>query len=286
MNDIEPPADIIETVTRALAEDLGTGDLTAALIPKNEVAMARIIAREPGVLAGSPWVEETFRRVEPQLRLKWRRRDGDDLAPDDALCELSGPARGILTAERTALNFLQTLSGTATEARRYTEVVAGTGARVIDTRKTLPGLRRAQKYAVAVGGGGNHRMGLYDFILIKENHIAAAGGIAAALAAAKAQNAGVPIEIEVETLGQLEDALGAGAERILLDNFELAELRKAVRATAGRAKLEASGNVGFEHLREIAETGVNFISVGALTKHVRALDLSLRFEATAGRASR
>ncbi len=273
------PADIAETVARALAEDVGTGDLTAALIPAGDDARARIIAREAGVLCGAAWAEEAFRQVEPRVRVKWRKCDGDDLAPDDTLCELGGPARGILTAERTALNFLQTLSGTATTARRYAEAVAGTGATVIDTRKTLPGLRSAQKYAVAVGGGGNHRMGLYDFILIKENHIAAAGGVAAALAAARAQNAGVPIEIEVETIAQLEEALDAGAERVLLDNFDLRGLREAVRIAAGRAKLEASGNVDFERLREIAETGVDFISVGALTKHLRALDLSLRFTA-------
>ncbi|MGH8272956.1 MAG: carboxylating nicotinate-nucleotide diphosphorylase [Gammaproteobacteria bacterium] len=277
MTDNPLPVDLVETVARALAEDVSAGDLTAALIPKNEVAAAHIIAREPGVLAGTPWAEEVFRQVEPRVRVTWRRHDGDALAPDDVLCELAGPARGTLTAERTALNFLQTLSGTATEARRYAEAVAGTNATVIDTRKTLPGLRSAQKYAVAIGGCGNHRMGLYDFILIKENHISAAGGVAAALAAANARNAGVPIEIEVETLGQLEEALAADAERILLDNFDLADLREAVHVTAGRAKLEASGNVEFERLREIAETGVDFISVGALTKHVRALDLSLRF---------
>lgn len=270
------PADLAETVARAIAEDVGPGDVTAALIPAGEKARARIIAREPGVLCGIAWAEEAFLRIEPRLRVHWCRRDGDALAPNEVLCELDGPARGILTAERTALNFLQTLSGTATAARRYAEAVAGTGATVIDTRKTLPGLRSAQKYAVAVGGCGNHRLGLYDFILIKENHIAAAGGIGAALAAAKARNTGVPIEIEVETLAQLEEALDAGAERVLLDNFDLAGLREAVRLAAGRAKLEASGNVDFERLREIAETGVDYISVGALTKHVRALDLSLR----------
>jgi nicotinate-nucleotide pyrophosphorylase (carboxylating) len=278
MNRCRIPDNVAQTVTHALAEDVGAGDLTAALIPAEEPAQARIIAREPGVLAGVPWAEAVFRQVESRVRADWRKHDGDALALDDVLCELAGPARGILTAERTALNLLQTLSGTATEANRYAKTVAGTGATVIDTRKTLPGLRAAQKYAVAVGGGGNHRMGLYDFILIKENHIAAAGGIAAALEAARKQNAGVPIEIEVETLAQLEEALSAGAERILLDNFDLAGLRAAVRVASGRAKLEASGNVDFEHLRAIAETGVNFISVGALTKHVRALDLSLRFE--------
>ncbi len=288
MSSIRIPEDISQTVARALAEDVGPGDLTAALLAANARAEARIIARESGILAGVPWANEVFRAVDPGVKLNWRKRDGDALAPDETLCELSGSARGILTAERTALNFLQTLSGTASAAHRYAEAIAGTGATVIDTRKTLPGLRSAQKYAVAVGGGGNHRMGLYDFILIKENHITAAGGVTAALAAARAQNAGVPIEVEVETLAQLEEALGASAERILLDNFDLDGLREAVRITAGRAKLEASGNVEFDGLRAVAKTGVDLISIGALTKHVRALDLSLRFESTAfgrGKAS-
>ncbi len=272
-----PPDDLVATVSRALDEDVGTGDLTAALIPASQQARGHIIARESGVLCGAPWAEEAFRQVDEGIRVEWRVQEGARIKEDQRLCRLSGPARGILTAERTALNFLQTLSGTATLARRYADVVAGTPATVIDTRKTLPGLRRAQKYAVAIGGCGNHRMGLYDFILIKENHIAAAGGVAAALEAARAQQAGVPIEIEVETLAQLEEALDAGAERVLVDNFDLEGLRAAVRANASRAKLEASGNVSFETLRSIAETGVDYISVGALTKHVRALDLSLRF---------
>ncbi|HZW59920.1 MAG TPA: carboxylating nicotinate-nucleotide diphosphorylase [Woeseiaceae bacterium] len=277
MNTHALPADLADAVARALAEDVGTGDLTAALIPAGAQARARIIAREPGVLCGTAWAETAFDQVEPRIRIDWEARDGDTVTEGQTLCAIAGPARGILTAERTALNFLQTLSGTATAARRYAEAVQGTGATVIDTRKTLPGLRNAQKYAVAVGGCGNHRMGLYDFILIKENHIAAAGGVAAALKSARKQQAGVPIEIEVETLEQLEDALVAGAERVLLDNFDLEHLREAVRITAGRAKLEASGNVDFDGLRAIAETGVHFISIGALTKHVRALDLSLRF---------
>lgn len=278
MSAIRIPDDVEETVARALEEDVGVGDLTASLIPAQAEANARIIVREAGVLAGSPWATETFRVVVPEARLDWRKRDGEALAPDETLCEIAGPARGILTAERTALNFLQTLSGTATTAHRYAEVVAGTAATVIDTRKTLPGLRRAQKYAVAVGGGGNHRMGLFDFILIKENHIATAGSVAAALEAAQALEAGVAIEIEVETLAQLEEALAAGAKRVLLDNFDLSGLREAVRITNGCAKLEASGNVEIEGLRAIAETGVDYISSGALTKHVRALDLSLRFK--------
>jgi len=273
------PKDLNDVVARALAEDVGGGDLTAALIPAGAPAEGRIIAREAGVLCGAPWAEEAFRQVDASIGVRWEREDGADLAPDDVICTLAGPARGILTAERTALNLLQTLSGTATVARRYANAVKGTGATVIDTRKTLPGLRRAQKYAVAVGGCGNHRLGLFDFILIKENHIAAAGGVTEALEAARGQDAGVPIEIEVETLAQLEEALDAGARRVLLDNFDLDGLREAVRMTAGRAKLEASGNVDFEGLRAMAETGVDYISVGALTKHLRALDLSLRFAA-------
>lgn len=272
-----PPDDLAAAVSRALDEDVGPGDLTAALIPAECQARGHIIAREPGVLCGAPWADEVFRQVDGRIQVEWTLQDGARLEEDQLLCRLSGPARGILTAERTALNFLQTLSGTATLARRYADIVAGTPAAVIDTRKTLPGLRRAQKYAVAIGGCGNHRMGLYDFILIKENHIASAGGVAAALEAARAQQAGVPIEIEVETLDQLEEALQAGAERVLLDNFDLEGLGEAVSVNAGRAKLEASGNVSFETLRAIAETGVDYISVGALTKHVQALDLSLRF---------
>ncbi len=274
-----PPDDLLDDVARALAEDVGSGDLTAALIPAATQAEARIIAREPGVLAGSPWAREVFHQVDQQLVLHWHVDDGAALMPGMSICTITGAARGILTGERTALNFLQTLSGTATEARRYAIAVEGTGATVIDTRKTLPGLRHAQKYAVRIGGCSNHRIGLYDFILIKENHIAAAGGVAEALTEAHARGAGVPIEIEVETLPQLEQALDAGAERILLDNFDLVGLREAVGITGGRAKLEASGGVDFEHLRAIAETGVDYISVGALTKHVHALDLSLRFTA-------
>ncbi|MGH8128838.1 MAG: carboxylating nicotinate-nucleotide diphosphorylase [Gammaproteobacteria bacterium] len=277
MNTHALPADLAETVARALVEDVGSGDLTAALIPAGDSAQARIIAREPGVLCGTAWAEEVFRQVEPRIRIDWQVSDGDAVTNGTTLCALVGPSRGILTAERTALNFLQTLSGTATRARSYAEAVQGTSATVIDTRKTLPGLRSAQKYAVVVGGCGNHRMGLHDFILIKENHIAAAGGVTAALTAVHEQNAGVPVEIEVETLEQLHEALEAGAKRVLLDNFDLDGLRKAVYVTAGRAKLEASGNVDFDGLRRIAKTGVDYISVGALTKHVHALDLSLRF---------
>ena len=271
------PADLVDTVSHSLDEDVGPGDLTAALIPAAQQAQGHIIAREPGILCGTPWATEAFRQVDDRIQVEWMVQDGARIDENQMLGRLSGPARGILTAERTALNFLQTLSGTATLARRYADTVAGTPAMVIDTRKTLPGLRRAQKYAVAIGGCGNHRMGLYDFILIKENHIAAAGGVAAALEAARAQQAGVPIEIEVETLTQLEEALQADAERVLLDNFDLEGLREAVRVNAGRAKLEAAGNVSVETRRSIAETGVGFISVGALSKHVEALDLSLRF---------
>lgn len=275
------PVDLGRTVARALAEDIGSGDLTAALVPVNARARAHIIAREAGVVAGIPWAQATFRQVDPEIRLRWCRSDGDALSQNSIFCILEGSARAILTAERTALNFLQLLSGTATLARRYAAAVAGTGARVIDTRKTLPGLRAAQKYAVAAGGCGNHRMGLYDAILIKENHIAAAGGIGAALA--RAAKAGVPVEVEVENLQELVQALDAGAARILLDNFAPEGLAQAVAVTAGRAKLEASGNISLVNVREIAQTGVDYISVGDLTKNVRALDLSLRFEAEVGR---
>ncbi len=276
-----PPVDPDRTVARALAEDIGSGDLSAALVPAHTRAKGHIIAREPGVVAGIPWAQAAFHQVDPGISLGWCRSDGDALSKNDILCVLEGPARAILTAERTALNFLQLLCGTATLARRYAMAVAGSTAQVIDTRKTLPGLRAAQKYAVAVGGCGNHRMGLYDAILIKENHIATAGGIGAALA--RVAGVGVPVEVEVENLGELAQALAAGAARILLDNFTPELLSRAVAITAGRAELEASGNVSLGNVREIAQTGVDYISVGDLTKNVRALDLSLRLEVEPGR---
>jgi nicotinate-nucleotide pyrophosphorylase (carboxylating) len=268
---------IREQVRIALAEDLGDGDRTAALIPADRQARARVISREAAVLCGTPWFDEVFRQLDPGIRVYWQAADGDRVNPGDTLCELTGPARALLSGERTALNYLQTLSGTATLARRHADAVAGTGARILDTRKTLPGLRLQQKYAVACGGGHNHRIGLYDAILIKENHIAAAGSIAAALDAARKAAPGLEIEIEVEDLDQLEQAIAAGARRVLLDNFDLDGMRQAVALSAGRARLEASGNMTLERLRAVAETGVDDISIGGLTKHVTAVDLSMRF---------
>lgn len=270
------PRDIDDDVRRALAEDVGSGDLTAALVP-DASAHAELVTREDAVLCGTAWFDAVFRQLDARVVIDWLAQDGARVRAGAVLCRLHGPARTILTGERTALNFLQTLSGTATRTARYAEAVRGTHARILDTRKTIPGLRRAQKYAVTCGGGHNHRMGLYDAVLIKENHIAAAGGIAAALAAAqRVAPAGILIEIEVETLAQLDQALAAGATRILLDNFELDGLRAAVRATAGRAELEASGGMVLTNVRAVAETGVDYISVGGLTKHVEAVDLSLR----------
>jgi nicotinate-nucleotide pyrophosphorylase (carboxylating) len=270
------PADIASTVRRALSEDVGTGDLTVELLPREIEARARVVCREAAVLCGCAWFDEVFRQVDQTVRVEWLYADGDDIAPDTVICRLSGPARPILTGERTALNFLQLLSGTATTTRRHVELIRGTTTRLLDTRKTLPGLRSAQKYAVACGGGRNHRMGLYDAILIKENHIHAAGGIAAAVARARQRHRSV--EVEVENIEELEQALAAGADMVLLDNFDVETMRQAVQICCGRAKLEASGGVEPQRLRAIAETGVDFISVGALTKHVRAIDFSLRFE--------
>jgi len=279
---LESPADLTEQVARALAEDVGRGDLTAALVPAGRRGRARVITREPAVLCGRPWFDEVFRQLDPSVRVEWRTDEGSSVVADQLLCRLEGPARSLLTGERTALNFLQSLSGTATTTRRYVDLVAGLPCRILDTRKTIPGLRRAQKYAVRCAGGSNHRMGLYDGILVKENHIMAAGSIAAAVATARVADAGVPVEVEVETLEELRQALDAGADMALLDEFGLDDLRAAValnrRHANGPMKLEASGNVTFETLRPIAETGVDFISVGSLTKHLRAVDLSMRFE--------
>ena len=279
---MKPPAEVIERqVAEALAEDIGGGDLTAALIPADARAAARVIAREAAVLCGRDWFDAVFRQLDAEVTVTWEAADGDAVSEDQTLCRLQGPARVLLSGERTALNFLQTLSATASRAARYVEAVAGTGARILDTRKTIPGLRLAQKYAVTCGGASNHRIGLFDAILIKENHIAAAGSIEAALAEARrlaADRVGVEIEIEVEDLAQLEAALNAGARRVLLDNFDLARLREAVRLNAGRARLEASGGVSLETVRAIAETGVDDISVGEITKDIRAADLSMRFE--------
>jgi nicotinate-nucleotide pyrophosphorylase (carboxylating) len=276
------PTGLAEQVARALEEDVGGGDLTAALVPAGRTGRATVITREPAVLCGRPWFDEVFRQLDPAVRVHWAADEGADVVPNQLLCRLEGPARSLLTGERSALNFLQTLSGTATVTRRYAAVVAGLHCRILDTRKTLPGLRRAQKYAVRCGGGSNHRMGLYDGILVKENHIMAAGSIAAAVAAARASGARVPVEVEVETLDELRQALDAGADMALLDEFSLDDLRAAVAMSRshprGPIKLEASGSVTFETLRAIAETGVDFVSIGSLTKHVRAVDLSMRFE--------
>ena len=274
-----PPADTVVAadVSRALREDLGDGDRTAALIPPEQRFTTRVICREPAVLCGRPWFDETFRQLDPPVRLDWLAEDGDTVRPDQEICRLEGAARTILSGERTALNFLQTLSGTATRTRGFVDAVAGTGAVILDTRKTLPGLRLAQKYAVRCGGGSNHRIGLFDAILIKENHIAAAGSITAAVKAAQRQSPGLLLEVEVETLEQLEEACQAGATRVLLDNFDARMLESAVARFRGRIELEASGGIGLESVRAIAEVGVDFISVGAITKHVRATDFSMRY---------
>lgn len=265
-----------ECVAAALREDVGGGDITAALIPSDARSRARIITREAAVLCGTPWFDAVFRQIDARVAVRWQARDGDALTPNQELCSLEGPTRALLTGERTALNFLQTLSGTATAVREYVELLQGTNTRLLDTRKTIPGLRLAQKYAVRCGGGSNHRIGLYDGVLIKENHIMAAGSISAAVSKSKALNAGVPIEVEVETLEQLREAIAAGADIALLDNFDRETMCAAVAMNAGRIKLEASGGVDRQTLRAIAETGVDFISVGALTKHLRAIDLSMR----------
>lgn len=265
-------------IQRFLAEDIGTGDLTALILPEAALATASVVTRESMVLCGQAWFAAVFAHIEPAIRLQWLAEEGAEVAADTVLCRLTGPARGLMTGERTALNLLQTLSATATLARRYARAVAGTRTRVLDTRKTLPGLRLAQKYAVRCGGCHNHRIGLYDGILIKENHIFAAGSITRAVRAAQALQAGVMIEVEVENLAELHEALEAGAGRILLDNFSLPTLREAVTLAGGRAELEVSGNVSLDSLPAIAATGVDYVSVGALTKHVRAVDLSMRVD--------
>ncbi|WP_434774888.1 carboxylating nicotinate-nucleotide diphosphorylase [Pseudomonas oryzihabitans] len=267
---------ITENVAAALREDVGSGDLTAGLIPAQQHARARVITREAAVVAGSAWVDEVFRVLDPQVTVSWQVADGDRVAPDQVLFELQGPARALLTGERSALNFLQLLSGTATRCRHYADLVQDTAVRLLDTRKTLPGLRRAQKYAVTCGGCYNHRIGLFDAFLIKENHIAACGGIAQAADAARYLAPGRPVEVEVENLQELEQALAAGADIVMLDELSLADMRTAVALTAGRAKLEASGGVNQDTLLGIAQTGVDYISIGTLTKDVKAIDLSMR----------
>jgi nicotinate-nucleotide pyrophosphorylase (carboxylating) len=271
------PTYVSQTVTTALQEDVGSGDLTAQLIPADRTARATVITREEAVLCGTSWFDEVFRQIDSRARVTWSAHDGDRVRANQQLCRLEGAARSLLTGERTALNFLQMLSATATATRKYVDAVAGTKCRILDTRKTIPGLRIAQKYAVRCGGGTNHRIGLFDAILVKENHIAAAGSIAGAVAEARRLNSKVLLEVEVENLTQLREALEARVDRVLLDNFSLDQMREAVRVTNGRTQLEASGNMSLQTLRSVAETGVDFISVGSLTKHVQAVDLSMRF---------
>ncbi len=275
------PPDLLQVtadVERALAEDLGQGDATAGLLPVAARAQAQLTCRDSAVIAGSAWFNACFRQLDPAVHIDWLVHDGDRVAPGSLICRLEGHARSLVTAERSALNFLQLLSATATITADYVAAVAGTVVRVLDTRKTVPGLRVAQKYAVRCGGGYNQRMGLYDAILIKENHIIAAGSIAAAVAAARGLHPDLPLEVEVEDLAELDQALQANVDRIMLDNFELAQMHEAVALTAGRVPLEISGNVDLHSIGAFAHTGVDFISVGALTKHVRAIDLSLRLQ--------
>lgn len=280
--------DVSRAVRAALLEDLGdalttldqpdaSADITAQLIPADRMASARVITREAGVFCGQPWVDEVFTQLGGDVKVEWKVQDGEVLSPNQELFRLHGPARLLLTGERNALNFVQTLSGVATLTARYVAELEGTDCRLLDTRKTIPGLRTAQKYAVTCGGGKNHRIGLYDAYLIKENHILACGGIAEAINEARHLNPGKPVEVEVESLAELEQALAAKADIVMLDNFDVAMMREAVAINQGRAKLEVSGNVTLDTLAEFAATGVDFISVGALTKHVRALDLSMRF---------
>ncbi|SDW83502.1 nicotinate-nucleotide pyrophosphorylase [carboxylating] [Pseudomonas syringae] len=269
-------AEIEANVRRALLEDVGGGDITAQLIPAERLAKATIISRDAAVIAGTAWVDAVFRQLDPRVAVHWQVVDGDRVSPNQALFHLEGPARSLLTGERSALNFLQMLSGVATRAQYFADLVAGTGVKLLDTRKTLPGLRLAQKYAVTCGGCHNHRIGLYDAFLIKENHIAACGGIAQAVDAARKIAPGKPVEVEVESLGELSQALDAGADIIMLDELSLDDMREAVRLTAGRARLEASGGITDDTLRVIADTGVDYISIGAMTKDVKAVDLSMR----------
>ena len=281
----ELPADLGAQVDAALREDIGSGDVSAALVPAGQRVRGSIVTREAAILCGRAWADETFRRLDPQVRLGWHAADGARLAADQVIFEIEGPARAVLTGERTALNFLQLLSGTATATRRLVDAVAGTPCRILDTRKTLPGLRTAQKYAVRCGGGDNHRMGLYDRVLIKENHIAAAGSLTGAIEAARRSAPELTVEVEVESPAELQEALDAKPDIIMLDDFSLAGLQAAVKLNQARGrpvKLEASGSVSLETVRAIAATGVDYISVGALTKHVRAVDLSMRLEFTGG----
>ncbi len=273
--------DVASTVARALAEDLGEGDVTAALINSAQQAQATIITRQSATIAGAPWVNEVFRQVDPSIDIVWRVTEGQSVLQDTTLFELTGPASSILTAERSALNFLQTLSATATAAHRYASLVEGAKTQILDTRKTLPGMRLAQKYAVRIGGGSNHRIGLFDAFLIKENHIVAAGGIAQAIARARAANPSLKLEIEVESLDELSEAIAAQPDWIMLDNFDDASLQKAVASTPSSIKLEVSGGIeSDDDIKRIASLGVDYISIGAMTKHIQATDLSLRMTTT------
>ena len=274
--------EIQRSVASALTEDVGAGDLTAALVPETTTATATVITREPTILCGRSWFDEVFKQLDPKISIEWNYMDGQRIAANKTICTLQGSARPLLTGERTALNFLQTLSGTATDTRRYVDAIAGIGCKILDTRKTIPGLRRAQKYAVLCGGGTNHRIGLFDAILVKENHIIAAGSIQAAVSHARATAGERMVEIEVENLQELEEALTTDIDRVLLDNFTNDQLIEAVKLKIARkgyhVQLEASGNVTLETIRDIARTGVDFISIGGLTKHLRAIDLSMRFQ--------
>jgi len=275
--------DVRETVARALAEDIGSGDVTARLVDANEIGNARVITRESAVICGRPWVDEVFRQIDANIRVEWLVEEGSQVAPDQKLFTLHGPARALLTGERPALNFLQTASGTATAVKQYVDAITGTSARISDTRKTFPGLRNLQKYAVLCGGGINHRIGLYDGILIKENHIATAGGIRQAIANARALNAGVPLMTEAETLAEAREALAADVDLLLVDEFSMPELLEAValtrahRASGGKTVIEYSGSTTLANVRGFAEAGVDRVSIGSITKHVRAVDLSMRF---------
>ncbi len=273
------PSTVAADVARQLAEDIGTGDVTGALIAPHAHATARIVCREAAVLAGRPWAEACFHQLDPSIRIQWHFDDGDQIEANAKLCRIEGNARALLAGERNALNFLQTLSGTATVTRRYVDAVAGTGATILDTRKTLPGLRAAQKYAVRCGGGCNHRFGLHDMVLIKENHVVAAGGIGPAITAARRAAPGLFVLCEVENLEQLQQAMAAGADRVMLDDFSPDMLQQAIAIARGRIPLEVSGGVDLQRVRAIAEAGVDFISIGALTKHLHAIDLSMRFDA-------
>lgn len=278
------PSDLKKVVQTALAEDIGSGDISAALIPADKQSRAQIISREAAVLCGTAWVEDVFQQLDPQIKISWQAKDGDSVTANQVLCTLTGNSRNLLTGERTALNFLQTLSATATQTRQYVQAIADTNTKILDTRKTLPGLRTAQKYAVSCGGGCNHRIGLFDAFLIKENHILAAGTIEAAVQAARTQQPGIKIEVEVENLDEMQQALDANVDQLLLDNMSFPMLREAVALNStfspaskkGKTLLEASGGVSLETVRDIAHTGVDFISVGSLSKDIRAIDLSMR----------